>query len=295
MKIIDMHLHTHSNGLKPEPKKLVSELNKAGIYGAGVFSVKPEKPPFENVESIEKRTSDILTWCEGYTDVLYPVLYIHPYEENVIEEVKKASERGIVAFKMICNTYYVSEQKSMDLLNAIAELDKPVIFHSGILWDGLVSSEYNKPVNWEALLDIPNLRFSMGHCSWPWIDECIALYGKFLNAYTRRSDISSEMFFDITPGTPEIYRRELLTKLFTIGYDVEHNIMFGLDNKASEYNYNRAKDWLVLDKEIMDDLKVPYETREKLYCENFMRFIGKTKKEISRILPTADSTLKWKV
>jgi len=103
------------------------------------------------------------------------------------------------------------------------------------------------------------------------------------------------MFFDITPGTPEIYRRELLTKLFTIGYDVEHNIMFGLDNKASEYNYNRAKDWLELDKVIMDELKVPYKTREKLYCENFMRFIGKTKKEFSHILPTADSTLKWKV
>lgn len=28
------------------------------------------------------------------------------------------------------------------------------------------------------------------------------------------------MFLDLTPGTPEIYRRDLLTKLFTIGYDV---------------------------------------------------------------------------
>lgn len=30
MKIVDMHLHTHSIGLKPDTQKLVSELNKAG-------------------------------------------------------------------------------------------------------------------------------------------------------------------------------------------------------------------------------------------------------------------------
>ena len=74
MKIIDMHLHTHSNGLKPNPQKLVSDINKAGIHGAAVFSVTPGVPPFETTESIEKRTTEILSWCEGYTDVLYPVL-----------------------------------------------------------------------------------------------------------------------------------------------------------------------------------------------------------------------------
>ena len=28
------------------------------------------------------------------------------------------------------------------------------------------------------------------------------------------------MFFDITPGTPAIYRRELLTKLYRVGYSL---------------------------------------------------------------------------
>ena len=185
MKIIDMHMHTHANGIVVQPERLISDLNKAGIFGAAAFSVSPGCPPFKNIGTIEDRTTDILRLCKGYPDRLYPVLFIHPDEENVIDEVKKASDRGIVAYKMICNTYYVGDQKSMDLLNVIASLDKPVIFHSGILWDGNVSSKYNKPINWEALLDIPNLRFSMGHCSWPWIDECIALYGKFLNAYSR--------------------------------------------------------------------------------------------------------------
>ena len=113
----------------------------------------------------------------------------------------------------------------------------------------------------------------MGHCSWPWIDECIALYGKFLNAKTVRG--GAEMFFDITPGTPEIYRAELLTKLYTLGYDVGDNIMFGTDTSADAYSYKWAGEWLNRDGEILDDLGVSLEYREKLYHKNLFRFLGK--------------------
>lgn len=42
----------------------------------------------------------------------------------------------------------------------------------------------------------------------------------------------------ITLGTHKIYREELLTKLFSVGYDVENNIMFGTDSLLTEYNPN---------------------------------------------------------
>ena len=45
----------------------------------------------------------------------------------------------------------------------------------------------------------------------------------------------------------------------------------------------------------MDELNVPSDIREKLYCDNFLRFIGKKKEKIEHILPIADSTIKWKV
>ena len=129
-----------------------------------------------------------------------------------------------MAFKVICANFYVYEEKSLELIREIAKLNKPIMFHTGILWDGLVSSNYNRPMNWEALLHIEGLRFSMGHCSWPWIDECIAMYGKFLDA-KRRGQNTAEMYFDITPGTPDIYRHELFYKMFNIGYDVKNNIL----------------------------------------------------------------------
>ncbi len=76
----------------------------------------------------------------------------------------------------------------------------------------------------------------MGHCSWPWYDECIALYGKFLNALEK--DGAPEMFFDLTPGTPVIYRRDLLTKLFTVGYDVPDNIS---EDDCNSWNVNTRR------------------------------------------------------
>ena len=78
----------------------------------------------------------------------------------------------------------------------------------------------------------------------------------------------------MTPGTPEIYRRELLTKLFTVGYDVENNIMFGTDSMANDYDVDWVSGWLARDLEIMSDLRVPVATLEKIYRGNLERFLA---------------------
>lgn len=173
---------------------------------------------------------------------------------------------------MICDTYYIYDKKAMKLLEAIEKTGKPVVFHSGILWSGTDTSIKNRPVNWESLLNLKGVKFSMGHCSWPWHDECIAVYGKFLHSYLTRQ--SSEMFFDVTPGTPVIYREDLLTKLFTVGYDVENNIMFGTDSISTDYNPEWVAGWIARDNAIYDKLGVTEEQKQKIYCDNYMRFLS---------------------
>ena len=289
MKIFDMHIH--SRGAVPCPEKLISEMDKAGIYGGCVFSNRPLLINSNTGSDFDARVEEALAWTKGYEDRLFPVLWIHPDEENIIENVRRASEAGIVAFKIMCNNFYVYEEKCMTLLREIAKLDRPVIFHTGILWDGTVSSNYNRPINWEHLLDIPGLRFSMGHCSWPWIDECVALYGKFLNA--QKNGKSAEMFFDITPGTPEIYRKELFTKLFYTGYNSGDNIMFGTDANSDAYRDEWASFWLSTDEKILDELGVSLETREKIYYKNLLRFLGKTDTVAVKETPMPDNTHIW--
>lgn len=290
MKFSDIHIHAENT--PADPKHLIENMKKAGMSYGCVFSNWPYEADNRIGTSFDERLSEVLSWTKGYEDTLFPVMWIHPYEENILENIQKAVDSGICAFKIICTDFYVYEDKSIEVLKKIAKLNKPVFFHSGILWDGKVSSNYNRPLNWEALLEIEGLRFSMGHCSWPWIDECIAMYGKFLNSLNM-SDKCAEMFFDMTPGTPEIYRRELLEKLFTIGYDVEHNIMFGCDCSAHNYNSKWVSGWLETDKRIMDDLGVCKRVRENLYYNNLMRFLGKTEVRIDHLSPACDDANKW--
>ena len=290
MKIYDMH--THAWGKEPSPEKLLLKMEEAGIFGGCVFSAPPREQKMEIGRSFDDRLSEILGWCKGYENRIFPILWIHPDEENITEKVSVARERGVLGFKMICTDYYVYEDKCLSLLQKIAELDMPVFFHTGILWDGRVSSAYNRPINWEALLSIKGLRFSLGHCSWPWVDECISLYGKFQNSLTYSSE-SAEMFFDITPGTPAIYREELLTKLYNIGYNVGDNVMFGTDCSVSEYSADWANEWLERDGKILEELGVSRENLEKLYEKNLMRFLGKSALGVEKTAPTPDNANRW--
>ena len=289
MKIFDAHIHARNKEQVPE--ELLSQMAQAGVSGGCIFSSRPVEYNAKTGIPFEDRINEALGWTKGYEDRLFPVLWIHPYEENIFEKIDIAVNKGIAAFKIICGDFYINEDQCIKVLTKIAGTGKPVFFHSGILWDGTVSSIYNRPIYFESLLRIKGLRFSMGHCSWPWIDECIALYGEFLNSLL--SGETAEMFFDITPGTPKIYREELLTKLYTIGYDVSNNIFFGTDSNSTGYNDKWVTDWLETDNEILDKLGVSKENKEKLYHKNLMRFLGKDNEKIQHISPETDDSHTW--
>ena len=288
MKIYDMHVHAKNTN--PEPERLLSQLAEAGIYGCSVISNRPPEMDSTGTD-FETRLNEILSWTRGYEDRLIPILWVHPDEEGISEKIDIAADAGVEAFKIICNNFYVGETKSMDMIAKIASRKKPIIFHSGILWDGAPSSTYNRPANWEALLELDDLKFSLAHCSWPWIDECIALYGKFLNALSVGK--TTEMFVDLTPGTPEIYREELFRKLFTVGYDVPNNIMYGTDCRTDTYRSEWTRKWLEIDTALFDKFGIPEKMRKKIFCDNYMRFLGRNTEKVTRFVPRPDSQTVW--
>ena len=290
MKRFDMHIHCHEAPVDPE--KLLAQMDACGIYGGVLFSHYPKESKPDGFDA-ETRMNQVLEICRDYPDRLFPVLWIHPHEPNALDVAEEAVRRGIMGFKMICDNYYVSDPDSMALVRKIAELDKPILFHSGILWFGGDSSKYNRPLNWECLVDIKGLRFSLGHCSWPWIDECIALYGKFLNAYA--NGMGAEMFFDTTPGTPAIYRRELLTKLYTVGYDVADNVFFGTDCSADQYNPSWTAKWMQTDGAILEELGADEEIFQKMYQDNLLRFLGLKQRDFVHTSPASDDSHAWTI
>ena len=285
----DLHVHLEPPFPQPipgdAPRRLLEQMAAAGLSGGCLFSPSPKDKDGHFVP-YEERMAALEAYTHDQPGRLFPVFWVHPDEPEAEARILDANSRGVAAFKFICDSYYVYEEKCLRLLRLIASLGKPALFHSGILWYGGDTSKYNRPLNWEALIDIPGLRFSMGHCSWPWHDECIAMYGKFLNHLNvYQGDHPCEMFFDLTPGTPPIYRRDLMFKLFNVGYDVENNLMFGTDSIVPAYSPKWVAGWMERDGAIYRELGVPEAVVRKIYRDNLMRFLGAEGSEVVHRLP----------
>ena len=286
--ILDGHIHLGDG--RRDPAAFMERLEEAGIDGGVVISLPPAAfPSIAASAPVSQRLDDVLSFTQG-NDRLYPLFWIDPVEADALEQVAEAVDRGVIGFKVICHAYAAGDPRAMKVFHAIAEHGKPILFHSGILWDGKPSSAFNRPAQFEPLLEINHLRFSLAHIGWPWHDEMVAVYGKFLNARARRPELASEMFVDLTPGTPPLYREEVLTKLFTVGYDVENNVIFGSDCEAHDYQVGWTRDWIARDNRIYQTLGIGEEITKKVNGENLLRFLGLSKKKVAykTLMPARD-------
>lgn len=281
-------VHTHIYPGDPDPKGLVKSFAEAGLAGGVVFSHCPNKwqTPGAVLLPPDKEMDNVIEWCSGSPSI-YPFYWIDPGADNAVELVDMAVEKGIYGFKVIRGAEKPVDPKSIKAYRRMAELGKPITFHSGILWDARDSSDYFRPANWEGLLEVPHLRFALAHISWPWCDECIAVYGKILNSMVRRGLEVPEMFIDTTPGTPKIYRRDALAKVFTVGYDVSEHIMFGTDCRVNRYNVAWSRDWQRTDDAIFSDLGLGADALDDIYRRALGRYLFGGDNS-NRKLPTPD-------
>jgi len=281
--IIDGHVHIRTFGEKQS--EFLERLHKAGVDGAVLVSLPPECfPGVAATGPAAERMDHLLSWVNPDANI-YGLYWLDPLEEDACDQVRLAAERGIHGFKVICDRYYPCDERAMETFKVIATTGRPILFHSGILWDGKPSSPYSKPAQFEALLQVDGLTFTLAHISWPWCDELIAVYGKFLSAHALNPDLAVEMFVDITPGTPVIYRREVLTKLYTVGYDVAHNVIFGTDCAADDYNVDWTREWIDRDKQIFAELGLSQDAVNNVYAENVKRFLRVSAAKVKKKTP----------
>ena len=270
MMLLDGHVHIHVGDV--EPAVFHRRMSAGGVDGAAIFSLPPASfgtPPL----SARERLDNLFSWG-GDAPHIYPVFWIDPLEEDAPAQVAQAIERGVAGFKVICDRYYPGDERALNIFNIIAITRRPIFFHSGILWDGKPSSRYNRPIEFEALLTVKGLKFSLAHISWPWCDELIAVYGKFQAALHSHPELGVEMFIDTTPGTPPIYRRDALTKLFTVGYKVARNVFFGTDSDVNGYDGQRVKERAARDNEMLREIGLDEETIDGVNAKNLLRFLG---------------------
>ena len=280
--------HTHVYPGEPDPAKLAKSFADAGLAGGVAFSRCPNswQVPGAKLLKPEEAMDNVIAWCSGSPSI-YPFYWIDPGADDAVDLVDMACDKGIYGFKVIRGAEMPVDPKSLRAYRRMAEKGKPITFHTGILWDGRDSSDYFRPANWEGLLEAPHLRFALAHVSWPWCDECIAVYGKMLNAIVRRGFNVPEMFIDVTPGTPKLYRRDALTRLFTVGYDVADHVMFGTDCRVNRYNVAWCTDWQRTDDAIYSEVGLDAAALDGIYRTALRRYLfgGDNK---SRKVPTPD-------
>ena len=277
--------HTHLFDFSDDTELFRERLKEANIDGAMVMSVPANSFSRKTDVKWKDRLAHVMEFTK-HDKNWYPCFWIDPTEETALEQVEAACAAGIDAFKIICDHFHPEE--GLEVYQAIANTGRSIIFHSGILWDGKPSAKYNRPLEWECLLQLKKLRFALAHVSWPWHDEHLAMYGKFLNAYSFDPDLGVEMFIDLTPGTPAIYREEVLHKIHFIGYDVADNILFGTDCSVPDYKVGWFNEWKERDNAIYQKLGVPTETVAKIYERNLMRFLGKVDVKVVKKIPKPD-------
>ncbi len=282
--ILDGHIHL----MNPDPPApaFLAELQAAGVSGGALISQPPASFARAAVQPPAARLQHALDWC-ALGPNLYPLFWIDPLEPDALDQVALAVGRGVAGFKVICDHFHPGHPAALVVFRAIAAAGRPILFHSGILWDGKPSSEYCRPAGFEALLAVPGLRFALAHIGWPWCDELIAVYGKLLNAlgHGQPGAAGVEMFIDITPGTPRIYRQRALADLFGVGYAVADHVIFGSDCHAPGYDSGWASEWLQRDEEILTSLGVGRDVQEKVRGENLRRFLGLTGAAVARAIP----------
>ena len=136
----------------------------------------------------------------------------HPQEaERCINDYR------LHGFKMCPNHWSPTDEAVFPVYEKMQEVRAPALFHAGILHGYRDSSRFCQPILFEALINFPRLRFALAHMAWPWVDECLALFGRFRHEMEQRMGAgvgaeTCQMFIDLTPGTPPVYREDALHK-----------------------------------------------------------------------------------
>ncbi|MBR7104226.1 MAG: amidohydrolase family protein [Lentisphaeria bacterium] len=243
--MFDCHIHMFY-GESDSPQEFMEKTSAAGITGGAVFSLFPENYiPVKHEQRWEHRLAKVLEFTSAATGFL-PVLWIDPTDKDIDKQITSSVEQGIRGFKIICNHFYPEE--ILPQLNLIAETGRPVHFHSGILYSKSPAAKYNRPMMFECLMEVPRLRTALAHVGWPWTDEYTAIMGEFSCPATK-----VDIFADITPGTPMVYRQDVLKRLYLCGYEgFAGKVMWGSDASTNNYNTQAVAAQLCEDRKIME-------------------------------------------
>ncbi|MEI6503694.1 MAG: amidohydrolase family protein [Armatimonadota bacterium] len=228
MQIWDCHVHCRGGETADDTLKA---MDAAGLTRINLFARYPGNPQGECLpplrESYRETIEHVAALQDAAPDRIYGLFWPDPRSEGVLEDIEYALvDRGLRGLKMIPNHWSPCDEFMFPIYEKVQELGKVIQFHSGILYGFGDSSRFCRPVLYEALLHFPNLKFSLAHIGWPWVDECIATWGHFRSASGYGKKLN-QMWIDCSRGTPDAWRLEAMRKV--IPFCGTGQVMYGTD------------------------------------------------------------------
>ncbi len=275
--IFDTHVHIE-NFARPEPARLLRSMDRHGIDCLGLLAEEPsylsKVAPNRRQHNID-RLERLSLWTRESEGRLLPIYFLDPTEEDAIDQVDRALDAGAIGFKTICEYFYPGDERAMPVYQHIADLNKAILFHSGILYDYGNNGNFNRPCNWECMFEISNLRFALAHIAWPWCDELIALYGKFCAMDVHPQSRHSQMYIDMTPGTPMCYRQEVLSTLHDVDYwKMDERLLFGSDAFTTDFDAKDVRLLMESDRDMLSKAGFDAATVNNIMGYNAREFWG---------------------
>ena len=267
--IIDCHVHSWGD---EDPAELVEGMDAAGLDKIILLGPPPEwREANRKALSMREANEWLASFAAEAPDRIIPFTWIEPNLPGAVEELEHAIvDLGCNGVKMIPNHWYPTDEVVFPVYEKMGELGVPGVFHSGILFGHADGSRFCRPVLYEALINFPKVRFALAHIGWPWVDECLAVAGRF-RAHSRRTGQEMQMWIDTTPGTPPMWRAGALQK--TLAYLGDERMIWGSDASAS--GITQAAETLANDRRILTSvLGASAETERRWMGENVQRFLG---------------------
>ncbi|NCQ31157.1 MAG: amidohydrolase family protein [Armatimonadetes bacterium] len=258
--------HVHAAGTE-SAKDLLAEMDERGIDRMCLFG------PYrgDSVEAQRESTDFIAALQAEAPDRLFGLAWLEPALPGAADEVERAiADKGLRGIKMIPNHWYPTDDLLVPVYERVQQLGVPIQFHSGILYGMQDSSRFCQPVYFETLVHFPKVRFSLAHISWPWCDECIAVFGRF-RANVRGRDDEAQMWIDTTRGTPPEWRLDALRK--AVAFGCTNRMLFGSDAHPGNLAY--AAEHIRLDIELLrDEIGLDEAALERYFWGNCAEFYG---------------------
>jgi len=209
---------------------VLEQMDAAGIERVNLFSRYAGRGAGDEPvtrEQVRETVDHIAAVQSADPGRIYGLIFANPRAEGVVEEIERGIvDLGLRGVKMIPDHWSPCDDLVAPIYSKMQELGKPIQFHSGILYGFGDSSRFCRPVLYEALINYPGLRFSLAHIGWPWVDECIAVFGRFRAGAGYKLE-NCQMWVDTCRGTPDAWREEALRK--AIPFCGMQRVMFGVD------------------------------------------------------------------